>query len=1029
MHLRIAPPMVSLTASAATRISLIYFVLASVWIWGSDWLTQALPSPEVNWWGYVQSWKGQFFVLLTTVLLFLLVGREERRQAALLAELREIQSRLEHLVDVSPTVIYAMEQSGATQNRRWTYVSGNVRGVTGYDPEEILGADDFWWSRLHPDDHARVREALATMEQGANTFAMHYRWQHQDGSYRWMEDQASINRDANGQVLEVVGNWRDVSFEVHAREEMRSRQELLATFADHVPAAVALFDRDMHYVLASQRWLDDYGLNAQPMGDGSRYGSFPQMPQRWQQAHQQAFAGKVTRCEEDQWVRDDGAVQWLRWEARPCTTVNGQVQTIAILTEDITQIKRDQVLLQASEERWRFAIDGSDLGLWDWDVATGTVLFSTRWKSMLGYEEAEVGSALSEWETRVHPEDMPRVMEDVQQLLQGHTTFYSNEHRVLCKDGRYKWILDRGKVVQRDDNGQPLRVIGTHTDLTELKQREAALDLHAGVFMNSLEAIVICGPDNTIKSVNQAFTEITGYSAEEVLGHPPSFIASGRHDQTFYNEMWRQVQNAGRWQGEIWNRRKNGEVFVEWLTVNVDRASTGEIRHYYAIFSDITQRKQDQDRIRHITQHDALTDLPNRTVLRDRLELALSHAQRQSEPLSVLFLDLDRFKNINDSLGPRVGDALLIEVGKRLRQAVREQDTVSRQGGDEFTLLLPQVNADGAAHVAQKLLDELSQPMEVGSHQLVVPPSIGIAVYPADGKDADGLLQASDMAMYRAKNAGGNTFRFHKAEMQQRVSRVLQLENALHRALRNDELLLHFQPQLQLTSNAVIGCEALIRWQHPEMGLLSPAEFIPIAEESRLILPMGDWVLQAAASQCKAWQQAGLPPIVMAVNVSALQFSQPDFAQRVDRVLQITGLDACWLEIELTESVMAEDPERVIVTIQQLHGLGVRLSIDDFGTGYSSLAYLKRFSIHKLKIDQSFVRDLMTGTHSASIAEAIISMSRSLGLSTIAEGIETQEQAQWLTGRGCDQGQGYLFSKPMPAAQFQHWFGAKSQQP
>ncbi len=753
--------------SAATRISLIYFVLASAWIWGSDWLTQALPSPEVAWWGYVQSWKGQFFVLLTTVLLFLLVGREERRQAALLA------------------------------------------------------------------------------------------------------------------------------------------------------------------------------------------------------------------------------------------------------------------LLQASEERWRFAIDGSDLGLWDWDVANGTVLFSARWKSMLGYTEAEIGSALSEWETRVHPEDLPKVIQDVQQLLQGETTFYSNQHRVLCKDGQYKWILDRGKVVQRDANGKPVRVIGTHTDLTELKQREAALDLHAGVFMHSLEAIVICGPDKTIKSVNHAFTEMTGYSAEEVLGQLPSFIASEPHDPHHDQQIWQQVQAMGRWQGEVCNQRKSGEIFVEWLTVNVDRASNGDIRHYYAIFSDISQSKQDQDRIQHISQHDALTDLPNRTVLRDRLELALLQAQRQNEALSVLFLDLDRFKNINDSLGPRVGDAVLIEVSKRLREAVRGQDTVSRQGGDEFTVLLPQVNADGAAHVAQKLLDQLSIPMQVNHHQLVVPPSIGIAVYPADGQDADALLQASDMAMYRAKNAGGNTFRFHKADMQQRVSRALQLENALHRALRNDELLLHFQPQLQLSSNTVIGCEALIRWQHPEMGLLSPAEFIPIAEESRLILPMGDWVLQAAAHQCKAWQQAGLPPMVMAVNVSALQFNQTDFAQRVDKVLRATGLDARWLEIELTESVMAEDPERVVGTIQQLHGLGVRLSIDDFGTGYSSLAYLKRFSIHKLKIDQSFVRDLMTGTHSDSIAEAIISMSRSLGLATIAEGIETAEQAQWLKNRGCDEGQGYLFSKPMPAERFQHWFHTK----
>lgn len=881
--------------SAALRISLIYLVLASTWIWLSDSFARLLPFPQdgsVD----IQSLKGELFVLLTGALLFLLIRKEERRQHELQTELRQTRARLEHFVDVSPAVIYAFEKWDADPKLRLSYVSANIERLTGFSADHFYQSPSTCWERLHPDDLAHVREQLGRAARDGTQLSLQYRWQHHDGDYRWIEDRASFNRNPQNGMIELVGNWRD-----------------------------------------------------------------------------------------------------------------------------ITQLKRDERLLQVAEERWRFAIDGSNLGLWDWHVADGTVFLSKRWKNMLGFDESEVGDQLSEWSSRVHPDDLARVNADVQELLSNPAAQYSNEHRVLCKNGTYKWILDRGKVVERNERGEAVRVIGTHTDLSDLKQREAALDLHAGVFMNSLEGIVICGPDQRIKSVNRTFTEITGYAAEEAIGHPPSFLSSGRHDADFYRQMWQQIEQTGRWQGEIWNRRKSGEVYIEWLTINVDHAPDGSVRHYYAIFSDITQRKAAEEKIRHITQHDTLTNLPNQSVLRDRLGLALAHAQRNHEALAVMFMDIDRFKNINDSLGPTAADALLVEVAHRLTQTVRQQDTVSRQGGDEFTLLLPEVDAGDAAHVAQKLLKAFAEPFHVSGQQLVVSPSIGIAVYPTDGHVIDTLLQASDMAMYRAKNDGGNTFRFHTADMHQRVSKTLRLENELRKALQQNELLLHFQPQVSLSTGRVMGCEALVRWQHPEMGLMPPGEFIPVAEDSGLIVPIGDWVLRAATQQCRAWQRAGLTDLVMAINVSTVQFRQDDFARSVQRALEAADLNARYLEVEITESVMADDPERAIRTIRQLHELGVQLSIDDFGTGYSSFSYLKRFQIHKLKIDQSFVRDLNTDSNSASIAQAIISMAHSLGLSVIAEGVETREQARWLTEHQCNDGQGYLYARPLPAEQFTAW--------
>lgn len=553
----------------------------------------------------------------------------------------------------------------------------------------------------------------------------------------------------------------------------------------------------------------------------------------------------------------------------------------------------------------------------------------------------------------------------------------------------------------------------------ERKRAEVQLQLKSKVFEQGSEAIVITDSRRQIVRVNQAFCRITGYSETEVLGRDPNMLSSGRHDSDFYQSMWESIHAHGQWQGELWNRRKDGTYYPEWLSISVLRDRSGTVMNYVGIATDISKLKEDEERIRLLADFDPLTGLPNRRLLQDRIDTALSHAQRHGEPLALMFLDLDRFKNVNDSLGHHVGDELLIQVAQRLKSVLREEDTVCRVGGDEFVLLCTGTDIDGATHVAKKLLESTEQRHQINQQELSITFSIGIALYPTDGNTFEALSMSADAAMYRAKQAGRNTFRFFTAQMQAQSARALQLENGLRRALELQQVHLVYQPQVSLHDGRVVGMEALLRWEHPTLGQVSPVEFIPIAEESGLILPIGEWVLRTAARQLRAWLDAGLPVQKMAVNLSAVQFRDANLPNLVTQVLAEFNLEPQCLELELTEGVAMNDPVGAIAVMNNLHQRGVRMSIDDFGTGYSSLSYLKRFSVYKLKIDQSFVRDITDDPDDKAIVVAIIALARSLGFQTTAEGVETRGQLAFLREQGCDEGQGYLYSEPLPADRFE----------
>lgn len=544
------------------------------------------------------------------------------------------------------------------------------------------------------------------------------------------------------------------------------------------------------------------------------------------------------------------------------------------------------------------------------------------------------------------------------------------------------------------------------------------------------DALMVTDERNTIVAVNPAFERVTGYAEHEVVGQSPSLLASGSHNAAFYEAMWSKLQSEGHWEGEVLNRRKSGVVYPEHLRIQVLRdPATGELLNHVAMFADMSLQKAAQRKMQRMASYDQLTGLPNQVLLRDRAEQAMAQAQAGGYQLAMLVLDLDHFKAVNDSLGHAGGDELLRQISRALVEVAAPTETVSRRGGDEFVFLLPKVDIQTLRLVAQRVLVALADPFLVSGQEAVVSASVGVAVYPNDGTDFDALLNNAESAMYKAKESGRRCVRFFTEQMNQGARDRMALLGGLSRAADRGELRLHFQPLVNLSTSEVMGAEALVRWERPGFGLLAPALFIPEAETTGLIVGIGAWVLHEACLQQRRWSESGLGHLHMAVNVSALQFRQGILERQVTEALVETGADPKRLELELTESTLMVQPEEVMDTLLSLKRRGVQLAIDDFGTGYSSLAYLRRLAVDKIKIDQSFVRDITVDADGAAIVRAVIQMARSLGLRTLGEGVETQVNRRALQVLGCDYAQGYFFGKPMPADEFEQWVNRSRQPP
>ncbi len=710
--------------------------------------------------------------------------------------------------------------------------------------------------------------------------------------------------------------------------------------------------------------------------------------------------------------RDGSVIPALISTITTCDDADGTINGAAGF---ITDLRAVEALAAPHEAELRAILDNLQDTYYRTDASGRLLRLSASIQQLLGYRPDELIGTLAA-DLYVGGEATRNAFMNALAAAGGRLHGY--EYSLRHKDGHEVWLSTNANYL-RDPDGKPTGVEGTSRDISASRRQHSQLQLAATVFSESRDAIMITDGQCRVISVNRAYTHLTGYAAEDVMGTEAALIDASHHAPGFLDSVLNELAHTNHWNGESWNRRSNGAIFPQWLSISTVRDDDGGILHYVAMFSDLTDRKAAEERAEFLARHDLLTRLPNRFLLRDRAEQAFAHAVRAETRVALLLLDLDHFKHINDSLGHPAGDALLQTFADRLRSTTRDTDTVSRQGGDEFLVLLTDIrDSDDIAPIVEKIMHTLARPCALAGQEMSLSCSVGLAVYPEDGTDFDTLIRNADAAMYNAKESGRNTFRFYSQRMNEDAVQRLDIQNRLRRALERDEFILHYQPLIDLGDNRIVGAEALIRWNCPNLGMQPPGVFIPVAEDNGLIVEIGEWVLREACRQARAWQDAGHQRLVVAVNLSPLQFTRGNLVDIARMALADSGADPAMIELEITENVLVKDTEHVLATVRQLHAMGLRLAIDDFGTGYSSLAYLRRFAVDKLKIDQSFVRDLPTDPDAGAIVRAVIQMAKSLKIAVLAEGVETADIAHDLRLLGCDYAQGYYFGRPMPADAF-----------
>ncbi|GAA0700023.1 hypothetical protein GCM10009104_31100 [Marinobacterium maritimum] len=922
-----------------------------------------------------------------------------------------------------------------------------AEGAPTFAEQEQLGL-------YHAEDFQRLKAVVAHAQATGQPYEIELRTIRANGEFGVCIAHGECEYDEDGQVSRLTGYLRDITSQRQAEQAMRDSETQLARAQQVAHVGSWSIDVPSGQLI----WSDEtYRIFGMEVGEPLHYDIFlqhihPDDAARVDLAWKQALAGAPYDVIHRIIVH--GRVKWVQERAELETGADGALRHAVGTVQDITQQWREHTLLETSTETLRLLAEGGSLKdaldivirgveAIDPDMIVSVMLQEDEGRRVrLGagpslpqaYAEAllgvKTGADITVFEALVSS-GQAVFIEDIEcdrrwrnlaplALSCGLRACWSLP--ICSSTGRGLGafvVYYREPGLPDSENQRLIEQVGTLVrQVIEQVRAQEALRLSARVIEHSHSAIIVTDAKGVIVAVNPAFTEVTGYSEEEAIGRNPNFLQSGRQSESFYRSFWKSLKRDGYWRGELWNRRKDGSYFAQWLTASAVRDELGNITQFIGISDDITDNKAATARIEFLAYHDPLTELPNRQLARDRLEQAMARTRREEDGhFALLFVDLDQFKGINDALGHTVGDGLIRAAAERLQESVRETDTVSRQGGDEFLIMLTgDVEMHTVSRVCSKLLAALSRPFNVDGHTLSVSASIGVSMYPDDGEDFDTLMKKADMAMYSAKDAGRNTFRFFAEKMNADVMDRILVRNGLLRALEHNEFVLHYQPQVDLNSGQVVGVEALVRWQHPDIGLVPPDRFIPVAESSGLIVEMGRWVLREACRQLRVWREMiGCDDMIMAVNISVLQFTRGNLEEAVVEALRESGIPPSMLELELTESVLLKEAEQALEVMNRLRALGVKMSIDDFGTGYSSLSYLKQLPVDKLKIDRSFVKDVTVDADDAAIAHAVISLAHILGLHVIAEGVENEEQLDFLRTRNCDQYQGYLFSRPLPA--------------
>lgn len=886
----------------------------------------------------------------------------------------------------------------------------------GYESEgALLYAIEDLGEEVYVDPEDRVRMVEKVREHGSVEGLEVEMYRPGTGERIWVRESAHGMFDEHGELEALDVTLEDITQRREAELMLRQQEERYRMLVESSSAIFWEGDPDtMQFTFVSREAESLLGYPVEAWTESPDFWVEHMHPEDRQWAPEFCIQASRDRREHEfdyRMITADGRTLWLHDIVKVIVDEGGKARNVGVMI-DITEAKEAERELARNEARYRELYERTPVMLHTIDRDGRLTAVSGYWLEHLGYQREEVlGRQSTDFLTEASrrqalEEDLPRFIRE------------GEIHEVP-----FQFVKANGEVIdvllsavgQYNEEGKLERGLGVVTDVTERKRAESRLREAAAVFANTADGVFITDAEGNTRDVNRAFTEITGFRREEVVDQNPRLWKSERHDTEFYRTMWRSLERDGHWRGEIWNRRKDGATYPAWLTISQVLDDEGNLSGYVAVFSDISNIKDAEARLDHLAHHDPLTDLPNRILLNDRLSHAITRASRSHQSLAVIFIDLDRFKHVNDSFGHTLGDSLLQKVAGRLSQCVRADDTVARIGGDEFILLLEDVSEEqGASIVADKVLGAFSTPLQINDHEIFVTPSLGIAVYPSNGEDADTLLRNADAAMYQAKQNGGNTFAFYTQALTERAFERVRLEGSLRRALEREEFSLMYQPQVDMISGAMLGAEALLRWEHPEQGMVRPDRFIPFAEETGMIIPIGEWVLRQACLAASAWREAGLEIGRVSVNVAGPQLRRGGLVEAVEAALEGARLPPDCLELEVTEGFIMERAEYSLKALEALRDLGVRLAIDDFGTGYSSLGYLKRLPIDVLKIDQSFVRETPDDASNVGICKAVIALAGNLDLEVIAEGVETPAQRDFLIASGCINAQGYLFSRPLP---------------
>jgi diguanylate cyclase (GGDEF)-like protein/PAS domain S-box-containing protein len=886
--------------------------------------------------------------------------------------------------------------------------------------DQIFGHDELlpnWTYEIFlehviPEDRAKVDKNFQSAIKNKTDWNFECRIRRKDGKIRWIMASGGHSLEVSGQAKLMAGIVQDVTSLKQAElDRLQYSAELKSIFK----ALPDIYFRmtpdgkilDYHAPNKNELYVNPQGFLGQHMQD-----VLPkELGELFQSKIDEATKSETTISFKYQMMINN---EITHFDAR-LNKISLNKQLICVIRNITEQIQ----LYESLEKAQRQAKVGS------WEQAYGKdnseLLWSNETFNIFEYDLEEAIS-YEHYLTRVHPDDRTKMLSSFESSVKEQTSC-SIEYRLLFPDGRIKYLIEHSEHYYSNEN-QHIRTIGTVQDITKRKSAEEKLQLSSRVFNETHEGITITDSNRLIVDVNPAFCEITGYSREEVIGKNPNILSSGKQDTEFYEDMWKNVNQNGHWQGEVWNRKKNGEIYAELLTISVIKDNLNNTVNYVGVFTDITSSKQQQEQLSRIAHYDLLTNLPNRVLLADRLHQAMIRSRRHKNSLAVVVLDLDGFKAVNDTYGHNMGDELLIAVSLRMQEALREGDSLARFGGDEFVAVLSDLTTvEDCDPILERLLLAASEPITIGDVVLNISVSIGVTIYPQDREDPDLLIRHADQAMYIAKELGKNRYHLFDIAQDDAVKEKQENLESIRNGLANNQFVLHYQPKVNMRSGHVIGFEALIRWQHPKLGLLQPIEFLPFIENSTLSIALGEWVIETALTQISQWQTAGFTfPVNISVNIAAVQLQQTDFTQKLASLLEAhPDVNPNYLELEVLETTALDDVQHVSSIMNSCMNLGVKFALDDFGTGYSSLTYLRRLPTSLIKIDQSFVRDMLHDTDDLSIVEGVIALAKSFKRDVIAEGVESVEHGSALLQLGCELAQGYGIAKPMPAADIPAW--------